>query len=212
MGDDEWSPRREVYVDAFYLDKYEVTTSRYAKFLQATGSVRPPDEWEAADLDGKGQLPVIGVDWRDANAYCRWAGRRLPTEAEWEKAARGPDGRLYPWGNDEPTAARANIGRSAVGAYAGGLAPAGSHQADTSPYGVQDLAGNVSEWVIDWFAESFASSDVHNPQGPESGAAKGVRGGGWHDSGDRVISTRRFHASPDSRSDNIGFRCARDRR
>ena len=96
MGDDEESPRRELYLDAYYIDRYEVTTARYAKFLEATGSVAPPEDWEKLDRDRGKELPVVGVDWNDATAYCKWAGRRLPTDAEWEKAARGSDERRYP--------------------------------------------------------------------------------------------------------------------
>ena len=210
MGDDEESPRREVYVDAFYLDRYEVTTARYAKFLQATGSVSPPDGWEDADTGSGGALPVIGVNWSDADAYCRWAGKRLPTEAEWEKAARGTDARIYPWGNDAPTLERANFGGSATSPYRGGLAPVDAHPAGKSPYGAQDLAGNASEWVADWFSERFASSDVRNPQGPPSGDGRVIRGSGWHDPPDRLKSTKRYHADPDQRLDDLGFRCARD--
>jgi formylglycine-generating enzyme required for sulfatase activity len=210
MGDDEDAPLREIYVDGFYLDKYEVTTSRYAKFLRATGSVKAPESWEAVNLDSGGNLPVVGVDWGDADAYCRWAGKRLPTEAEWEKGARGGDGRPYPWGNDEPTSARANFGKSPASPYQGGLSAVGSHGAGRSPYGVEDLAGNSSEWVADWFAESFARGDVRNPKGPETGTGKVIRGGGWYDPADRIKSTKRYHARPATRADDIGFRCARD--
>ncbi|HSD60679.1 MAG TPA: SUMF1/EgtB/PvdO family nonheme iron enzyme, partial [Burkholderiales bacterium] len=127
MGDDEESPRRDVYVDAFNMDRQEVTVARFARFMLATGSLNPPEAWPEADPAGGGDLPVIGVDWNDAEAYCRWAGKRLPTEAEWEKAARGTDGRLYPWGSEAPTAARANFGKPAGSPYKGGLAPAGRH-------------------------------------------------------------------------------------
>ncbi len=212
MGDDEEAPIREIYTDPFYIDKYEVTTSRYAKFLQATGSVRPPDYWEEARLDSNRELPVVGVDWHDADAYCRWTGKRLPTEAEWEKAARGTDSRLYPWGNDEPTPARANFGKSAPSPYKGGLSAVGSHAAGKSPYDVQDIAGNASEWVADWYAEGFARGDVRNPKGPESGTGKVIRGGGWDDAGERLKSTKRFYAAPVNRADDIGFRCAQDLR
>jgi formylglycine-generating enzyme len=210
MGDAEESPLREIYLDAFYVDKYEVTTARYAKFLQATGSVRQPEGW--GDLEpGRGaDLPVVGVDWRDADAYCRWAGRRLPTEAEWEKAARGTDGRAYPWGSEEPTAARARFAQQASGPYQGGVAVVGSHDAGKSPYGVQDLAGNVSEWVADWYAEGFARNDVRNPKGPASGAGRVIRGGGWVDPAQRIKSTKRFYASVDNLAGDIGFRCADD--
>jgi formylglycine-generating enzyme required for sulfatase activity len=210
MGDDEESPLREVFVDAFYLDKYEVTTSRYAKFLQATGSVNAPDYWEDVGQDRGGDLPVVGVDWHDADGYCRWAGKRLPTDAEWEKAARGTDRRVYPWGNDQPTAARARFGQPLVGPYKGGLAAVGSHAEGQSPYGVHDLAGNVSEWVADWFTESFAPSDARNPKGPENGPGKVIRGGGWYDPPGRLTSTKRYHAMPDQRLDDLGFRCALD--
>ena len=111
MGDDENSPRREIFVDSFYMDKYEVTVGRYAAFLKATGNVKPPEEWETVDLQSGAELPVVGVDWHDADGYCQWAGKRLPTEAEWERAARGGDERKYPWGSDAPTTAHTTFGK-----------------------------------------------------------------------------------------------------
>lgn len=210
MGDDENSPRREVYLDSFYIDQYEVTTSRYAKFLAATGSVRPPDEWESLNAATGGELPVVGVDWNDANAYCKWAGRRLPTDSEWEKAARGTDGRAYPWGNVSPSVDRANYENTSPLAYEGGLAPVGKHPAGRSPYGVDDLAGNAAEWTFDWYAESFPASAVRNPRGPDSGDKKTLRGGGRFDASDRISPTKRYYAAPDTRGNDIGFRCARD--
>lgn len=211
MGDNEDAPLREIYLGGFFIDKQEVTVSRYAKFLKTTGGVRPPDYWDEARLDSAGELPVVGVDWHDADAYCRWAGKRLPTEAEWEKAARGADGRRYPWGNDEPTSARANFGKSSSeSAYQGGLMPVGGHEAGQSPYGAQDFSGNVSEWVADWYAEGFMRGDVRNPKGPESGTGRVIRGGGWYDPPDRLKSSRRMYASPTNRADDVGFRCAGD--
>jgi formylglycine-generating enzyme required for sulfatase activity len=208
MGDDAESPRREVYLDAFYLDKYQVTTARFGKFLQATGSLRPPDGWDDAGPESNGELPVIGVDWNDADAYCHWAHKRLPTEAEWEKAARGTDARAYPWGNDSPDSTRASFGRSAANPYRDGLTPVGSHPAGKSPYGAHDLAGNASEWVADWFSESFPTSDVRNPKGPATGEGRVIRGSGWDEPAERLLSTKRYHASPGQRLDDLGFRCA----
>ncbi len=210
MGDDEESPRRDVFVDSFYIDRFEVTTARYARFLAATGSVHAPDEWETLTLPAGGELPVVGVDWSDADAYCRWAGRRLPTEAEWEKAARGTDGRRYPWGDVQPTPRHANFGNASPVTYGDGLAAVGTHGAGDSPYGASDMAGNAGEWVADWYAESFASGDVRNPSGPDGGEGKVIRGGGRYDPGDRVSAVKRFHASPEGRLDDVGFRCARD--
>ncbi len=210
MGDDEESPRREVYLDAFYIDRYEVTTGRYGRFLAATGSSHPPDGWEALDLSRGDELPVIGVDWNDATAYCKWAGRRLPTDAEWEKAARGTDARRYPWGDASPTLDHANYQNASPEAYDGGLAKVGAHAAGLSPFGVHDLAGNASEWVSDWYSDSFPVGDVRNPKGPETGTGRVIRGGGRFDPGERLVATKRFHGMPDLRSEDIGFRCARD--
>jgi formylglycine-generating enzyme required for sulfatase activity len=210
MGDDEQSPRREIYVSAFYLDRYEVTTSRYAKFLEATASVHPPEYWRELDPATGGDLPVIGVDWHDAQAYCKWAGKRLPTEAEWEKAARGTDGRRYPWGDASPTMDRANFQNASPNAYDGGLAPVGRHAPGRSPFGIHDLAGNAGEWVADWYSEGFARNDVRDPKGPDSGTGRVIRGGGRLDPPERITATKRFFASPESRADDVGFRCASD--
>jgi len=210
MGDDEESPRRELFLDAFYIDRYEVTTGRYAKFLAATGSLRPPDGWEELDLARGDELPVVGVDWNDAVAYCKWVGRRLPTDSEWEKAARGTDERRYPWGNESPALDRANYQNSSPSAYDGGLTKVGSHAAGRSPFGVHDLAGNANEWVADWYSESFPAGEARNPKGPASGEGHVIRGGGRFEPAERILSTKRYHGQPDLRGEDIGFRCARD--
>ena len=210
MGDDEFFPMREVFLNPFYIDATEVTTARYSKFLQANGSLAPPDDWDSVDLKKHGDLPVVGVSWNDADAYCQWVGRRLPTEAEWERTARDSDQRKYPWGNDEPGAGKAAYARKAEQAYEGGLERVGSLEAGRSREGVYDLEGNVSEWVSDWFAESFSVDDVRNPKGPPSGEKKVIRGSGWHEPVERIGGSRRYQASPDNRTDDVGFRCARD--
>jgi formylglycine-generating enzyme required for sulfatase activity len=210
MGDDEFFPLRDVYVSPFYIDAVEVTTARYAKFLEANGALAPPDEWERVDLAKNGDLPVIGVSWTDADAYCQWIGRRLPTEAEWERAARDGDQRKYPWGKEEPGADKAVFARQAEYAYEGGLEPVGSLEAGRSADGVYDLEGNVSEWVGDWFTESFSVDDVRNPRGPATGEKKVIRGSGWHEPLERIGGSRRYQASPDNRTDDVGFRCAMD--
>ena len=138
-GDSIDNPRHPVYLDAFHMDKYEVTASRYAKFLQATGR-QLPFKWSEMSLVSHGDRPVIGVTWEDADAYCRWASKRLPTEAEWEKAARGTDGREYPWGNEAPTPRHANFNKCCEWKGYGVLAIVGSLEAGRSPYGIYDLA------------------------------------------------------------------------
>jgi formylglycine-generating enzyme required for sulfatase activity len=210
MGDDEASPRREVYVDAFYMDRFETTTARYAEFLASSGSVDPPEHWSETGSNARDELPVIGVDWYGADAYCRWARKRLPTEAEWEKAARGDDERRYPWGDASPTLEHANYQNTSPEPYDGGLSPVGTHPLGKSPFGVEDLSGNAAEWVADWHAESLRAGDARNPRGPEEGAAKVVRGGGRFDPDYRIGATVRFFASPDTRAEDIGFRCASD--
>jgi len=135
-------PVRRVFLDAYYIDTYEVTNGLYGKFLQATRR-HEPRYWKDARVNDPNQ-PVVGVTWYDAEAYCHWSGKRLPTEAEWEKAARGTDGRISPWGNQWDSA-RASTSDGGSGK----LSPVGSYEAGKSPYGAYDMAGNVWEWVAD---------------------------------------------------------------
>jgi len=209
MGDDEDSPRREIFVSAFYIDKYEVTLARYGAFLEATGKVKSPEAWETADLENGAALPVAGVDWHDADSYCRWAGKRLPTEAEWERAARGGDERKYPWGSDPASPEHARFGQPYPNpVYKDGVVRVGTYSKGVSPFGIYDLSGNVWEWVNDWHADSFRRDDVRNPKGPGDGTHKVIRGGGWYDPADRITATKRMYADPAQRGDEVGFRCA----
>jgi formylglycine-generating enzyme required for sulfatase activity len=209
LGDDEYTPVRSVYLDAFYIDKFEVTVARYARFLEATGGVQPPDYWDEVDLARDGEKAVIGVTWREADSYCQWARRRLPTAAEWEYAARGTDERRYPWGKDWPTETRANSERIAADMpYEHGLAPVGSLPAGISPFGVMDMAGNAAEFVADWASESFPTDEVRNPKGPAEGTDKVIKGGGWYGRADSLLSARNMFAGMDYRGDDTGFRCA----
>lgn len=208
-------PPHEVYLSAFYLDQYEVTVAGYAKFLDAAGTSRQdfvPKLWEQANLLHDGDRPVIGLSWQAADAYCRWVQKRLPTEAEWEKAARGSDKRTYPWGNVEPTFAVANYARTSSGnTYHDSLHSVGSYAGGKSPYGVYDMAGNASEWVSDWYNEGYyATSPKHNPQGPTRGLEKVLRGGSFQDSSLALKATSRDRSFPDDRSRLAGVRCAQD--
>src|SRR6202795_3095161 len=150
QGDDDEQPVHHVVLDSFYLDTFEVTNGRFAKFVAAIQS-EPP--WGFADQETPvvhAERPVRWVNWMEALGYCLWAGKRLPTEAEWEKAARGTDGRTYPWGNDPPTAAHAVFGLKEGDET---VSPIGNRDPGQSPYGVHDLAGNLYEWVTDWYDE-----------------------------------------------------------
>jgi len=211
MGGDENSPRREMFLDAFYMDRYEITVARYGNFLKATGTLNEPDDFPESDLKKFGDFPVVGVNWHGANNYCRWAGKRLPTEAEWEKAARGEDGRNYPWGLDEPTSAHARFGVSSrKPVYPDGVSRVGTHPRGMGPFGMYDLAGNAWEWVADWYSTSFPRGESQNPKGPDSGTAKVIRGGGWMDPGERITATKRMYLNPNESMEDTGFRCARD--
>lgn len=211
MGDNEESPRREIYLDAFYLDRYEVTVGRFGKFRQSQGGNQKTGAGPQGDWKKFADFPIVNVHWHDADQYCRWAGRRLPTEAEWERAARDGDERKYPWGDAEPTPAHARfLIPSEKEVYPDGVSPVGKHQAGATPRGVHDLAGNVAEWVADWYAPGFSRTQTRNPKGPESGTGKVIRGGGWMDPAARLTTTKRMYRTPDEGAEDIGFRCARD--
>ena len=236
-------PAHTVYLDAFWIDLTEVTNAMFAKFVAAmnfktdaekggwgftwTGStwvqVNGAD-WRhpfglGSDIRGMEQPPVVQVSWNDARAYCDWAGGRLPSEAQWEKAARGPDGRMYPWGN-QPLAgnllnfADRNLNvdwadKSINDGYEF-IAPVGSYPAGASYYGVLDMAGNVWEWVADWYDETYyAKSPDANPTGPLSGEYRVLRGGSWRNLASNVRVAIRSGNLPEFRLVTLGFRCVR---
>lgn len=208
-------PAHRVYLNAFYMDLYEVTTARYAKFLEAIGPAQPrlvPMLRKQVDLAYDGDRPVIGVTWSAADAYCRWVGKRLPSEAEWEKAARGTDDRTYPWGNEEPTFKLANYDKPfSVIRYSDTLRPVDSYEAGKSPYGVYGMAGNAAEWVADWYDEQYyATSPESNPPGPALGKQKVLRGGSFGDPTLLLQSTSRESYFPTDNGPYVGIRCAQD--
>jgi formylglycine-generating enzyme required for sulfatase activity len=202
-------PQRTLVLSAFAIDRYEVTNFQYQQFVDATGHRKagPPSRYakNMGKMRGVNQ-PVVYVSWEDAGSYCRWKGKRLPTEAEWEKAMRGTDGRLWPWGNTEQ-ANGANWARVQDGYDV--TASVGSFKNDRSPYGVMDGAGNVMEWVQDWYSESYYKDlSDQNPQGPEYGVYRVLRGGGYTTAGGDIRITSRSKMVPDFRDETIGFRCA----
>jgi formylglycine-generating enzyme required for sulfatase activity len=210
MGSAADGPEHRVYLDSFYMDKFEVTAARYAKFMEETSRAQP-FFWEEVNLKSDGERPVIGVDWHDADAYCKWAGKRLPTEAEWEKAARGTDKRTYPWGSDDPSSQLANYSVDGKRAWQGmsTLSPVGSFEEGKSPYGLYDMAGNVWEWVADWYdASYYRFSPDRNPPGPSKGPMKAIRGGAWLTPGNNMRMSRRNFDPPVNRFLYVGFRCA----
>ncbi|MBI5197736.1 MAG: formylglycine-generating enzyme family protein [Nitrospirae bacterium] len=206
-------PERKVFLSGYTMDKYEVTFAQYFQFVKATGHRKPrlagylAVDAEAIPILMNPFSPVTGVTWEDARAYCRWKGKRLPTEAEWEKAARGTDGRDWPWGNEKDMN-RANLLEGGDGyEYA---SPVGSLKADRSPFGIYDMAGNSMEWTSDWFQEDYYRvSPNRDPQGPETGQERVVRGASWHDALDRARASVRFKVRPEYRDVTIGFRCVR---
>jgi formylglycine-generating enzyme required for sulfatase activity len=202
-------PQRTLVLGAFAIDRYEVTNFQYQQFVEATGHRKagPPSRYakNMGRMRGANQ-PAVYVSWEDAEAYCRWKGKRLPTEAEWEKAMRGTDGRLWPWGNTEQ-ANGANWARVQDGYEV--TASVGSFGNDRSPYGVMDGAGNVMEWVQDWHSESYyKDAPDQNPSGPDYGVFRVLRGGGYTTSGADIRITSRSKMVPDFRDETIGFRCA----
>lgn len=206
-------PQRQVFVDAFWIDRYEVSNVDYLLFVWATGAPWPP-YWRENPFSEKMALhPVIGVTWYEARDYCRWTQKRLPTEAEWEKAARGERGAIFPWGDEPAGWLKSNIAHpgSKRGIKYPPLANVMRYEKGVSPYGVYQMAGNVSEWVADWFdPRYYQKNEVVNPKGPATGQLKVFRGGSWNEDPEVARSAGRNAAQPDHRSYLIGFRCARD--
>jgi formylglycine-generating enzyme required for sulfatase activity len=214
-------PEHKVYLDAFWIDQTEITVGQYRMCVdagvcghpkQGVHHMRNSSEMRRSYYDNEGYFdyPVIFVNWSQAKTYCEWAGRRLPTEAEWEKAARGTDGRLYPWGNEEPNPSLLNFDGNI-----GDTTRVGSYPAGASPYGALDMAGNVWEWVQDWYdAEYYRDSPKRNPTGPENGLFFIERGGSFKKSERPVRATYRHWYIPPLVGNHVvshsydGFRCA----
>jgi len=237
-------PRHAVYLDSFWIDQTEVTVSMFRSFVEATGYETTADqegygqpwtegpmeeEWpeveganwqhpRGPDSSAEDDHPVVQVSWEDAAAYCAWAGGQLPTEAQWEKTARGTDLRMWPWGNmwdgnlGSFCDTQCPVERWRQGQYDDGYAftaPVGSFPSGASPYGALDMAGNVWEWVADWYAEDYyGDSPSRDPSGPDSGTVRAMRGGAWYDTEPWVRTTARHQNPPWSRCDDVGFRCA----
>jgi len=216
-------PVHEVTLDAYWIDRTHVTNRQYQLCEQA-GACDPPNSTSSRTREeyyGNPEFddfPVIWVSWLDADAYCTWAGRSLPTEAQWEKAARGTDGRFYPWGNypldgELPAGASSPDDLLNMKAEGGDTTKVGSYPLGASPYGVLDMAGNAWQWVADWYADDYYKvSPASNPTGPDSGEARVIRGGAFEVdgfffeySGD---SMNRRGITPDDSADIAGFRCA----
>jgi formylglycine-generating enzyme required for sulfatase activity len=206
-GNPDELPVHTVYLDSYKISQYEVTFDKYDSFCEATGRSKPGDSgW------GRGTRPVIHVSWNDARAFCDWLSQKtgknihLPTEAQWEKAARGTDQRRYPWGNGDPSCSRANYESCREKTM-----PVGSYPSGVSPYGIHDMAGNVWEWCSDRYSSSYySSSPRNNPTGSASGSFRVQRGGSWYVNAGYIRSANRRYNTPPSRGYFLGFRLAQD--
>lgn len=209
-SDPDEKPEHQVYLKAYFFDKNEVTQYAYDRFAKMTKRAKRKIEVFEDDPTKllKPEHPMIAVTWEDAEAYCKWAGKRLPTEAEWEKAARGEGKRRYPWG-DEFVVGYANIdGNEDAFRY---LAPPGSFESGRSPYGIYDMTGNVGEWVSDFYDENYyRKSPYRDPKGPEQGDQHVIRGGSWRETKRNVRASKRFQAKPWRHDVTVGFRCAKE--
>ena len=221
-GDMDEEPVHQVTLSSYWIDKYEVTSSNFTKFLnenkkeayrfiEITPSVTVQFEDNVYQpRKGLENYPVNRVSWFGADAYCKWKEKRLPTEAEWEKAARGTDQRIFPWGNEFPDNSRVTFRRKFSEKGFQVMEPVEGMKNGISPFGVHQMAGNVWEWVSDWFdATAYQDENRIDPKGPESGISKVLRGGNWYYKAYYMRTTYRFNERPDIFKVWQGFRCAR---
>lgn len=216
-------PAHKVHLDAFYIDKHEVANAQYEEFILAGGykskklwtregwdfiqnnQIKTPLKYRQNKISTEPDHPVIGISWYEADAYAKWVGKRLPTEAEWEKTARGTDLRFYPWGNHMDFS-KLNYFPHVTRVLAVGSFPQGA-----SPYGVMDMAGNVWEWTADWYSESYYDrTPKTNPKGPSNGEYRVLRGGAWDSIRRQLQCTYRYYEKENYQNYTIGFRCAKD--
>jgi formylglycine-generating enzyme required for sulfatase activity len=209
-GDPDEAPEHQVFLRGFFIDRKEVTQTEYMRFAKMTKGSAPRIEVFEDDQSKllQPEFAVMSVSWDDAVAYCKWAGKRLPTEAEWEKAGRGEGKKKYPWG-DKFVVNAANVDGSEDGYKY--LAPPGSFEAGRSPYGLYDMTGNVAEWVVDSYDENYyKKSPYRDPKGPDNADLKVVRGGSWRETEHNARLSKRFAAKHWRTDITIGIRCAAD--
>lgn len=222
-------PAHSILLDSFYIDKYEVTNYRFKEFIDANGycdstywtpvgwrfrqklNLLQPKYWDDENFGiNQPNKPVVGISWYEASAFAKWAGKRLPTEAEWERAARSTDKRPYPWGSEKPDGERCNFGYIFGSTLNSSTKVAGSYELGKSQDGLYDMAGNVSEWCNDWYnTDYYSKSPKENPQGPQYGDFKCLRGGSWYLYARFMKVTARDFGEPETRTNFTGFRCAR---
>ncbi len=210
-GNLDETPEHQVTLKAYYIDIYEVTNARYKRFVDATGH-RKPRHWKPNIPEGKQNHPVVYVSWNDADAFCKWGGKRLPDELEWEKAARGPDGQVFPWGYQFGLDRANTPQRWASLKQKGHTMPVGSFKNGKSPYGLYDMSGNVWEWTQNWYLPYQGNAFPNNFYGEKN---KVLRGGSWYDClsygcGLSAPSYNRSRFAPKIRNNSFGFRCAAD--